>query len=181
MHQIQLAELYFHKFKMAMRKYASHKFSDTERKYCTIRKELLAVHRYVLQLKHYQWGQPFLVRTDHKSLVWFLNWRNPNTSQYCRWRADLEPFHMTVQHRSGKNHTNADFLSRIDCEQCEVSHSNPKQKTNVKVYEQDMEKKIIRKFSLQQKYYFDQTIDKNIQIIVNLMKLKKLDNVYPRK
>ena len=66
---------------------------------------------------------------------------------------------MKVHHRSGKNHTNSDFLSRIDCEQCEVSHSNPK------VYEQDMEKKIIRKNSLQQKYYFDQTIDKNIQIM----------------
>ena len=104
--------------------------------------------------------------------MWFLNWCNPNTSQYCRWRADLEPFDMTAQHRPGKNHTNADFLSRIDCEQCEVNHSNPKQKTNVKVYEKDKENKIITKISLQQKYLFDQTVDKNLQFIVKLMKEK---------
>ena len=44
---------------------------------------------------------------------------------------------MTVQHRPGKDNTYTDFLSRIDCEQCEVSHSIRKQNTKVKVYKND--------------------------------------------
>ena len=40
--------------------------------------------------------------------------------------------------------------------------------------------KIIRKISLQEKYFFDQTVDKNLQFIVKLMKENKLENVYPR-
>jgi len=160
--------------------YASHKFTNAERKYCTTRKELLAVHKYVLQFKHYLWGQPFVVRTDHKSLIWFLNWRNPNTSQYCRWRTDLEPFQMTVEHRSGKSHTNADFLSRMNCEQCEIQHACPKPKTNVKIYTNNIEQRNVRKISLQQKYNFDQSIDSTLQLILQLMKEKKINEVYPK-
>ena len=159
--------------------YASHKFTNAERKYCTTRKELLAVHRYFMQFKHYLWGRTFIVRTDHKSLIWFLNWRNPNTSQYCQWRTDLEPFDMNVQHRLGKKHTNADFLSRLDCEQCEVIHANPKRKSKVKVYENQSENKALRKITLQQKFNFDQTKDKTLQMIITLMKQKKLEIPYP--
>ena len=70
--------------------YASNKFSQSQRQYCITRKELLAVHHFVNHFKHYLLGKRFIVRTDHRALTWMLNWKSPNTSQYCRWRQELE-------------------------------------------------------------------------------------------
>ena len=79
--------------------YASHKLNKHERRYCTTRKELLAVHKYILHFKTYLWGHKFTVRTDHRALTWFLSWKNPNTAQYWHWREDLENFDMEIQYR----------------------------------------------------------------------------------
>ncbi|MEL7308825.1 MAG: DDE-type integrase/transposase/recombinase, partial [Pseudomonadota bacterium] len=114
--------------------YASHAFSKHEREYCVTRKELLAVYKYARHFKHYLIGKKFIIRTDHRALIWMLNWKKPNTSQYCSWKAELELFDFEIQHRKGKEHTNADAMSRFPhCNQCEVGHENPKKKTNVKI------------------------------------------------
>lgn len=113
--------------------YASHKLSKAERNYCVTRKELLAVYKYVKQFSHYLYGRQFRIRTDHKSLIWLLNWNKPSTSQYCSWIAELSEYDMKVEHRPGKQHANADALSRIpQCQQCELRHENPMKKRNVK-------------------------------------------------
>jgi hypothetical protein len=44
-----------------------------QRKYCTTRKELLAVVRFTRMYRHYLLGRRFIVRTDHHSLIWLLN------------------------------------------------------------------------------------------------------------
>ena len=120
--------------------YASHTMTKQEKSYCITRKELLAVHRYVLKFKHYLLGRRFIIRTDHKSLIWLLNWRKPNTSQYCSWLADLQLYEFDIQHRKGEHHVNADSLSRYpSCEQCELNHSDPKKKRNVKLLKDDGE------------------------------------------
>ena len=116
--------------------YGSKKFSKAEQMYCVTRKELLSVYYFVTKYKHYLLGKKFIIRTDHKSLTWMLNWRKPNTSQYCSWIAELEIYDFEIQHRHGKSHANADGLSReTSCEQCEVSHEDPKKKRNYKVVE----------------------------------------------
>ena len=115
--------------------YASHSLSKTEQRYCVTRRELLSVYRYVKQFKHYLFGRHFTIRTDHKSLVWLLNCRNPSTSQYCSWKAELEIFDFEIIHRSGDKHTNADILSRLaECGQCGIKHTNPLPKRNVKIF-----------------------------------------------
>lgn len=53
-----------------------------------------------------------MVKTDHNSLKWLLSFRNPE-GQVARWIEQLSEFDFEVLHRSGKNHTNADALSRI--------------------------------------------------------------------
>ena len=63
--------------------YASRKLSRAERRYCVMRKELVAVYSYVKIFRHYLFGRNFLVRTDQKVLIRMLNWRQPNTSQCC--------------------------------------------------------------------------------------------------
>lgn len=125
--------------------YASNKFTKTQRSYCITRKELLAAYHYIKHFKHYLAGKQFTLRTDHKAIVWLLNWKKPNTSQYCLWKADLECFSFDIEHRKGSNHCNVDSLSRSliceQCEQCELSHPDPKKRRNVKhINEQYLEK-----------------------------------------
>ena len=109
--------------------FASNTLSPTERNYCTTRRELLAVIRYLRQFRHYLIGRHFVIRTDHKSLMWLMSWRNPSTAQYWSWIEELMEFDFEVQHRPGSKHTNADALSRLPaCQQCEVLHSDPRGK-----------------------------------------------------
>ena len=49
--------------------FASHVLMVQHRKYCTTRKELLAVVKFCRQFRHYLLGRFFIIRTDHKSLV----------------------------------------------------------------------------------------------------------------
>ncbi|CAC5418553.1 unnamed protein product [Mytilus coruscus] len=97
--------------------YASRTLSKSERKYCVTRKELLAVVCFVKHFKPYLYGRKFTVRTDHGSLKWLLNFKNPEV-QIARWIETLGSFEMQIQHRPGVQHRNADALSRIPCKQC---------------------------------------------------------------
>ena len=92
--------------------YGSYVLTAEQRKYCTTRKELLAVLRFCRQFRYYLLGRKFVVRTDHNSLVWLLGFKNIE-GQLSRWIQELSQFDMTVIHRPGKLHTNADALSRI--------------------------------------------------------------------
>ena len=114
--------------------YASKKLSKAERQYCVTRKELFAVYHFVKNFRHYLLGNRFLLRTDHKALIWMLNWKKPSTSQYCNWVAELASYDFEIVHRPGEQHINADFMSRIEkCGQCELIHADPKRKRNVKI------------------------------------------------
>ena len=116
--------------------YASRRLTKAERRYCVTRKELLAVHCFVRHFKHYLFGRKFTVRTDHRALLWMLNWNKPNTSQYCLWKAELEMYDIEVVHRPGKHHLNADALSRLpNCHQCELKHEDPVTRRHVKILE----------------------------------------------
>lgn len=92
--------------------YASAVLSPAQRKYCTTRKELLAIVRFTRYFRHYLLGRPFLVRTDHHSLVWLMRFRHLE-GQLARWLEELQQFDMEILHRSGTKHGNADSLSRI--------------------------------------------------------------------
>ena len=63
------------------------------------------------------YGKPFLIRTDHGSLRWLMNFKSPE-GQLARWLEILSAFSFEIQHRPGKNHGNADALSRKPCRQC---------------------------------------------------------------
>jgi len=103
--------------------YGSRSLSNSEKNYCVTRKELLSVHYFVKKYKHYLYGKHFLIRTDHKPLTWLLTSSNPKTSQYCRWKVELESYNFDCEHRSGINHCNADALSRYpECKQCDLKH-----------------------------------------------------------
>ena len=92
--------------------FASKVLHSTQVKYCTTRKELLAVVVFTKQFRHYLLGRPFTIRTDHASLVWLLNFKNPG-GQLARWLSELGQYDFRIEHRRGCKHSNADGLSRI--------------------------------------------------------------------
>ena len=91
--------------------YASHSLSKAERNYTTTRKELLAVVTFVQHFRHYLLHRPFTLHTDHGSLQWLHNFKEP-TGQLARWIERLADYNFTIQHRAGSRHRNADALSR---------------------------------------------------------------------
>ncbi|KAK3743518.1 hypothetical protein QZH41_015906, partial [Actinostola sp. cb2023] len=97
--------------------YYSKSLSKAERNYCVTRKELLAIVNAVKRFHHYLYGRPFLVRTDHGALRWLMNFKNPE-GQLARWLEFLGTYDLTIEHRSGVKHGNADALSRRPCEDC---------------------------------------------------------------
>ena len=97
--------------------YASRVLSKPERRYCVTRKELLAVVVFVKQFRPYLLGKRFTLRTDHGSLTWLWNFRNPE-GQLARWLERLQEFNFEIVHRQGRKHGNADAMSRMPCVQC---------------------------------------------------------------
>ena len=96
--------------------YYSKSLNPAQQKYCTTRRELLAVVATLDHFKGYVWGPHFTVRTDHATLVWLTNLKNIQ-GMLARWLAKLQQFHFSIEHRPGVQHGNADGLSR--CPQCE--------------------------------------------------------------
>ena len=96
--------------------YYSKSLNPAQQKYCTTRRELLAVVATLDHFKGYVWGPKFVVRTDHAALVWLKNLKNIQ-GMLARWLAKLQQFHFEIIHRPGAQHGNADGLPR--CPQCE--------------------------------------------------------------
>ncbi|KAL5516720.1 hypothetical protein EMCRGX_G002126 [Ephydatia muelleri] len=97
--------------------YASRSLSRQEQRYCVTRRELLAVVEFTQHFRHYLLGRKFILRTDHGSLVWLRNFKEPE-GQLARWLERLEEYNFTVVHRKGSQHNNADALLRLPCRQC---------------------------------------------------------------
>ena len=112
--------------------YYSRTLSKSERRYCVTRRELLAVVDSIKHFHPYLWGIPFLVRSDHGSLRWFLNFRNLE-GQLGRWNEILGSYNFTLVHRSGKLHNNADSLSRRPCNRCDFCEKIERKSTEEEV------------------------------------------------
>lgn len=55
-------------------------------------------------------GRHFVLRSDHGSLAWLHNFKEPE-GQLARWLQKLEEYNFTVVHRPGLKQCNADSLS----------------------------------------------------------------------
>ena len=97
--------------------YGSKTLSRSQMGYCTTYRELLAVVTFVKQFRHYLYGRPFLLRTDHSSLVWLKNFKEPE-GLLARWISLLETYDFNIQNRRVHLHGNADALSRKPRKRC---------------------------------------------------------------
>ena len=97
--------------------YGSRLLTKSERQYCVTRRELLAVVVFTKYFRPYLLGKRFILRTDHGSLQWLFNFKDPE-GQVARWLEALQEMDFEIIHRKGHSYNNADALSRIPCRQC---------------------------------------------------------------
>jgi len=103
----------------------SKTLSGAERRYCTTRKELLAVVRGIEAHRTYLHGRHFIVRSDHTALRYIIE----KTTQFTdpvvvRLLEKLTPYDFEFAYRAGELHANADGASRSGvctepCKWCE--------------------------------------------------------------
>lgn len=95
--------------------YMSQKLTAGERKYSSTERECLAVLVAIEKFRLYIDGVRFTVITDHESLKWLMNLKDP-TGRLGRWALKLQGFDYDIVHRKGKHNVVPDALSRaINC------------------------------------------------------------------
>lgn len=93
--------------------------TPTQRKYATTEKEALAVLESLQKFRGWIEGTHVTVITDHSSLIWLQNIKNPS-GRLARWALKLQQYNITLKHRPGRLHVVPDALSRALEEICEV-------------------------------------------------------------
>ena len=91
--------------------FASRRLSGAESRYSTIERELLGVVWAVEYFRAYLLGRKFLIKTDHKPLVWVEKLRE-TSARICRWKEILAAYNFDIIHTKGVDNVVADCLSR---------------------------------------------------------------------
>jgi len=81
--------------------YFSQVLNKSERNYCVIRRELLAIVSSVKSFHHYLYGRKFLIRTDHVFLRWLMSFKELE-GQLARW---LETSTVRIRNNSSQRIT----------------------------------------------------------------------------
>ncbi len=110
--------------------YYSHALSRPEQQYCVTRRELLAIVMSLKHFHHYLYGRHITVRTDHGALRWLLGFKSPE-GQMARWLEVIGTYDMEIVHRAGRQHGNADGLSRRPCSECKHCDRQEDKEANV--------------------------------------------------
>ena len=74
--------------------YVSKSLEGSEQRYCTARKELLAVVRALKHFKCYLYGQKITVRTDNSAVSWLHRSKDP-VGQPARWIEVIDTYDIT--------------------------------------------------------------------------------------
>ena len=70
----------------------------------------LAVVWAVTHFRHFLYGKPFTLVTDHQPLEWLLT-SNKLTGKHARWALILQEYDFKIVHGLGLKHANADVCS----------------------------------------------------------------------
>jgi hypothetical protein len=92
--------------------YSSRHLNAAERNYSAIEREALAIVYGVKRYRHYLQDNRFEIISDHRPLQW-LETHKDEKSRLGRWAIELSAVKYKISYKPGKEHANADFLSRI--------------------------------------------------------------------
>ena len=92
--------------------YSSTAFTETEQKYSTIERELLALRWGVKNFRSFLFGIKFIIHTDHKPLLYLHNMSRDNP-RLMRTLNDLEEYNYTINYVPGTETQAADTMTRI--------------------------------------------------------------------
>ena len=92
--------------------YDSHSFSDTQKRYSTIERELVAIRWGVKACRPFLFGQHFELYTDHQPLVYLHNMKLID-HRLARTLEDLAEYDFEIRYTPGHLNQAADMLSRV--------------------------------------------------------------------
>ena len=93
--------------------YASRQLVQAKKNYSVTEREALGMIFSVQKFRHYLLGNKVIFHVDHDTLKYMIN--KPQLSgRIARWVLILQEFDFRVKVRRGKNHANADHLSRLN-------------------------------------------------------------------
>ena len=90
--------------------YASRTLNTHEINYSTVEKEHLSIVWSTKYFRPYLYGKKFIIQTDHRTSVWLMSLKDPN-SKLLRWKIKLDEYNFEIKYKEGKLNTNEDALS----------------------------------------------------------------------
>ena len=73
--------------------YFSRKLTPTQRRYCTIEQEMLAIMEVLKKYRNFLLGAKIIIHTDHKNLLA----NSSSNDRVFRWKQKIEEFGPTIQ------------------------------------------------------------------------------------
>ena len=104
--------------------YMSTVMSPSQTRYCSTRRELLALVTALRHFRPYLYGRKVIVRVDRSALEWLHALKDP-PGLPARWSDTLAGYDLDVQHRPGEDHAADRGIQRQNCPQCLASKHSP--------------------------------------------------------
>lgn len=93
----------------------SKRLNETQLKYSSFDRELLAIYESVKHFRHYMEARQCTIYTDHKPIVFAFKKRTDNyTNRQSRWLSFISEFTTDIMFVKGNQNNAADALSRIN-------------------------------------------------------------------
>jgi hypothetical protein len=92
--------------------YLSHQLNKTQQNWATIEKEAYSIVYALKKWRHYLYGRPFKIFSDHKPLK-YIHSAQMRNAKLQRWALEISGYGGSIEYIKGSNNIHADLLSRV--------------------------------------------------------------------